>query len=903
MLTTTLMVNSLLDDGTAGTLRAAIGEASSGADSEYIIQFGPALTGTITLTQGQLSLANSNAAVAAKAITIDGPGASQLAVSGTNASRVFEIMSGMAATLAGLTITGNQVRSSSGIFNNRGATLMVTNSTISRNSDGGILNNEGMVTVTHSTLSGNSGGITNNKGTLTVINSTLSGNSGRQGEGGGIWNTGTLTVTSTTISGNTVSNRGAGIYNLFGGTATVTGSTISDNYAIHYGGGIWNAGLLTITDSTISSNSASVVGGGIYSLGFGNIGDSVTVTNSILSGNSATYFGGGIYIAQGVKATVTNSTLSGNTATRNGGGIFNNSVAMVELSNTIVAGNQGPSGPDLYGVASSQGHNLIGDTSDSSGWGTSDLTDTAAAPLDPLLGPLQDNGGPTQTMALLPGSPAFDAGTTVPGLTTDQRGIARPQGSAPDIGAFESRGFVLAIVSGGNQATSVGQSFGQPLVVSVSSPFDEPVDGGVVGFTAPGSGASTAPPTGSAAIFQGKASFLAVANTLDGSFFVMASASGASQSGSFRLTNMVGGPVPVQIITTGGTPQTATVVTDFTRLLEILVTDQYGNPMPGVAVIFAAPGTGAGALFGAAATLTATTDAAGLARASATANSVSGSYTVTASVAGIVTPATFILTNTPGAPARVIATGGTSQTATVVTNFTQPLEVVIIDQYGNPVPGVAASFATPGSGPGASFGGWATFTATTDAAGLATALATANTEAGQYVVTASVAGVPTPAAFALTNVPAIVPRVVGQQRFGRRRRLNRLVLSFSEGLDPARASDSHNYALFDAGRDGRVGTRDDRRLGLGRVVYDPAGPIVTLRPRRPLNLNRRYTLVVRGTPPGGLADPAGGFLAGDGRPGTDYVTTFGREILSRPEFAKRPGRPRAIQGGGAISRS
>ena len=97
---------------------------------------------------------------------------------------------------------------------------------------------------------------------------------------------------------------------------------------------------------------------------------------------------------------------------------------------------------------------------------------------DPLLGPLADNGGPTFTQALLPGSPAIDAGVAVAGVTTDQRGVPRPQGTAPDIGAFESRGFTLAVVSGDDQSAPAGSAFPAPLVVRVASPFGEPVAGG-----------------------------------------------------------------------------------------------------------------------------------------------------------------------------------------------------------------------------------------------------------------------------------------------------------------------------------------------------------------------------------------------------------------------------------------
>jgi hypothetical protein len=117
----------------------------------------------------------------------------------------------------------------------------------------------------------------------------------------------------------------------------------------------------------------------------------------------------------------------------------------------VLSGNSGGSYSGIYGPGSlpsiTLSHNLITDAS------------------DPFLGPLADNGGPTPTMALLPGSPAIDAGVPIAGVTTDQRGVARPQGTAPDIGAFESRGFTVAIASGVDQRAASGSNFPEPLTV------------------------------------------------------------------------------------------------------------------------------------------------------------------------------------------------------------------------------------------------------------------------------------------------------------------------------------------------------------------------------------------------------------------------------------------------------
>jgi hypothetical protein len=201
------------------------------------------------------------------------------------------------------------------------------------------------------------------------------------------------------------------------------------------GGGISNFGSLTVSNTTFSGNSANAEGGGINNLG------TLTVSNSTLSGNSTNNgIGGGIYNV--ATLTLSNSTLSANSATNAGGGIFNSGAATGE--NNIIAKNTAVSSdPDLHGAFTSQGHNLIGDVGSATGFTATDQVGISANPIDPKLGPLQDNGGLTLTMALLPGSPAMDAGDdSVLGpplnLTTDQRGQPRKEGAHVDIGAFEA---------------------------------------------------------------------------------------------------------------------------------------------------------------------------------------------------------------------------------------------------------------------------------------------------------------------------------------------------------------------------------------------------------------------------------------------------------------------------------
>ena len=149
-------------------------------------------------------------------------------------------------------------------------------------------------------------------------------------------------------------------------------------------------------------------------------------------------------------------------------------------------------------------------------------------------------------MALLPGSPAIDAGVAVSGVTTDQRGLSRPQGSAPEIGAFESQGFNIAVTSGSGQSTGVNTTFSAPLVVTVAAnnPI-EPVAGGLVTFAPPPSGAS-ATVIGSPATINatGTASITAAANGIGGSYTVWATTSASTTAASFSLTNNIVVAVP-----------------------------------------------------------------------------------------------------------------------------------------------------------------------------------------------------------------------------------------------------------------------------------------------------------------------------------------------------------------------
>lgn len=297
--------------------------------------------------------------------------------------------------------------------------------------------------------------------------------------GGGIFNAGTLTLINSAVANNSATTsgwkQGGGIFNETGATLTVNHSTLSGNVAGYSGGGISNWGTVIITESTLSNNSAPLQYG--YGGGIRNYGGPVTITDSTLSGNTASLYGGGIFSGEGGTVLITNSTLSGNSATVSGGGIFlqqgtvdldystlsNNSgagsgglhlypgnySAMLTLKHSIVA--SGISGSNCAGNSvTDNGYNLDSD-------GTCGLTQPTSRPsTNPLLWPLTNNCGPTQTHALREGSPAIDAipaavdGTCA--VNQDQRGALRPQDgnwdgvAACDIGAVEQPLGVPAVI-------------------------------------------------------------------------------------------------------------------------------------------------------------------------------------------------------------------------------------------------------------------------------------------------------------------------------------------------------------------------------------------------------------------------------------------------------------------------
>jgi CSLREA domain-containing protein len=490
---------TLRDAITAANSNTTVGGCNAGHGAD-IIDFSVSgqinLGSTLPAVASDLTIDGSS-----QSIVVSGQGTTRVLEVGADASLTLDgltIADGVAANAGGIlnsgtllvtnsTLSGNRTENfgnGGGIWNTVGGILAVEDSTFSGNGPpegtepltlGAGIYNDGKARVESSTFADNEadhGGGIFNAGRLTVRDGTFTRNSA--GEGGAIHNiaAATLSIANSSFVGNfTTVGSGGAISSRDGTTVTVANSIFSENGAsdagaiasdgtlivahstfegngANGGGAIQSRGTFTVTDSTFTGNSA-LSGGGVENSGtgsvrkstfagndadeggaIGNVG-SLTVTNSTFSGNTITsfgLFGGGIFNAG--RLTVKSSTFSGNSASESGG-IANLGTATLE--NTIVAGNtQGGNCSGAFTTAST--HNMSDDATCSPGF-------TQVALADLRLGPLADNGGPTQTIALGPGSVAINAGdnAAAAGLITDQRGKGFPRivNGRVDVGAFE----------------------------------------------------------------------------------------------------------------------------------------------------------------------------------------------------------------------------------------------------------------------------------------------------------------------------------------------------------------------------------------------------------------------------------------------------------------------------------
>ncbi|MBV9770910.1 MAG: Ig-like domain-containing protein, partial [Bryobacterales bacterium] len=313
--------------------------------------------------------------------------------------------------------------------------------------------------------------------------------------------------------------------------------------------------------------------------------------------------------------------------------------------------------------------------------------------------------------------------------------------------------------AGTPQSASVGTAFATLLQVTVTDGNNNPVSGATVNFSALSSGATATFGGLATASSSTNGNGVALAPSLSangqsGAYAVTASVAGmAAPPAVFLLTNVAGTPANLNVLT--GTPQSTNVNTAFGTPLSVAVSDSNNNPVSGVTVMFTVMANGAGATFGGLASVNTSTYDKGTTTAPALiANGQQGSFTVTASIAGL-SPVSFNLTNIVRVPASVTATAGTPQSATVNTAFATTLQVTVTDNANNPVSGVTVTFTAPGPGAGAAFSRSATAIAVTNASGIAMAPGLiANGQPGAYTVAASIAGVTSVASFSLTNNPA-----------------------------------------------------------------------------------------------------------------------------------------------------
>jgi len=456
----TIVVDSISDTPSTDTctLRSAILSANTDDQIDACIQgnnsdeieFDLPNNSTITLT--------SELPTVASTITINGTGQDSLAISGNNNSRILSVTNGGDLTLSSISlINGSSTNNSNtsqdlgfgGAVHTNSATLTINDSNISNNS---------------ATYAG--GGVSSFSSSLTINNSNLSNNYGHDG-GGAIF---AAIYSITNIDNSTVSNNstyyantsgrspfGGGLYNSSNSTATIHNSTFSNNTASS-GGGIASSGFtsITISNSTISNNSAQF-SGGIFL-----ISEAATINNSTISNNSARFSGGGIgnFTSNGGGAfapnslTITNSTVSENFSNTGAGGIYfaRPGEQPITLMNNIIAGNTAgmalsrPPINDAHLPASTiLLNNLFGSNPiNANTYSALDLDNTNILtssnglnlPLNQIIEPLADNGGPTLTHALPSGSPALNAGNNAACPTTDQRGELRDDGFC-DIGSFE----------------------------------------------------------------------------------------------------------------------------------------------------------------------------------------------------------------------------------------------------------------------------------------------------------------------------------------------------------------------------------------------------------------------------------------------------------------------------------
>ncbi len=488
----TFTVTNTNDSG-AGSLRDALAQTGTNNQPDTIV-FDAAVFNvqrTITLTSGELVVPADSSTTMGQMVTITGTGANLLTISGNSASRVFYLDRYAQASLSGLTVSGGKAAGTTNpSFDGDGGGIYVYNGILNLNNI--VINNNSAVSLGASNnAKGRGGGIYyNNAQSSTTDNSTFSNNLANTNNNSGLGsavcicgstpNTNNHTITNSSFRSNQIGanfSLSYTVYIILGVNATISNSVIENNA----GGGLSSNSLLTVENTTIRGNSQrAIISDGNLTLKNSTLNDNrgegvlispisqiTTITNSTISGND----GNGINIL-GSMANINSSTITLNKAS----GLF--FTGNCNFRNSVFFGN-GSSSNSTYDIEQfgigiplmgSQGYNIIGTTN-----GIPIPMPGDQFGVDPLLAPLANNGGQTQTHALMANSPAIDKGNSS-GLTTDQRGFTRPVdndsipnatgGDGADIGAFEVQAPTAASVSvGGRVLTDRGRGLTNDFVV------------------------------------------------------------------------------------------------------------------------------------------------------------------------------------------------------------------------------------------------------------------------------------------------------------------------------------------------------------------------------------------------------------------------------------------------------
>jgi adhesin/invasin len=522
-----------------------------------------------------------------------------------------------------------------------------------------------------------------------------------------------------------------------------------------------NATFTNLLQAKVTDASGAVISGAVVVFSapttgaratFGGASSATAVTNAAGIATAPTALAGTVTGGYPITATVQGTTIKTTFTLTNAPG------AVSTIAQVSGSGQSAPLGADfaqpLVAVVKDGNGNVIPGVSVTFNAPTTGAKATFAGGLSSVTVTTDTSGNATSTLLISSGATgpvtiSAKVNNTAPSVNFTLTNNAAAPGS-------------VSLQSGGTQTTLVNTTFGATLQAKVLDTLGNPMQGVIVTFTVPTTGATGGFGGATTVTATTNATGIAIspalkANTVSGSFFAQATIPGVTTPAIYTMTNTPDSPVAIAIVS--GTPQSTIVGTAFAAPLIAQVKDVFGNVVPGATITFLAPTVGAvGSFTGPTNSATVTTDTSGKATSpTLTGNLIAGSYTVSASIPGVAF-VNFNLTNTP-APASIVASGASTQTTPITTSFGTALQVTVRDTSNLPVQGAIVTFAVVPATGGAT-ATLSSLTATTNAAGVASVTATANGTAGSYQVTAGLAGVATQLSFKLTNTAGAASSVL-----------------------------------------------------------------------------------------------------------------------------------------------